>query len=186
MTCPAVLRTDAALDAVDALRRVLPATARRLGRLLRADDAAGQFVRFLLVGGVSSVVHAVLFTLLSASAGAVTANVAGASVSSVLATELHRRRTFRAGARVRWVTAQWQGGAISLTGIVATTTALAAASAVVGPTGLGTQLLLVGAVTGAVGLARFAALRWAFARRPARGPAVGVRMFALRGNRAHA
>ena len=186
MTCPAALRTDAALDAVDALRRVLSASARRTARLLRGDDASAQFVRFLLVGGASSAVHAFLFTLLSASAGAVAANVAGASVSSVLATELHRRRTFRAGARVGWLTAQWQGGAVSLTGIVATTTALAGASAVLGPTGLGAQLLLVGAVTGAVGLARFAALRWAFVRRPGSGPAGGIRMFAVRGNRVHA
>ena len=186
MTCPAALRTDAACDAVDALRRALVLTARRLGRLLRADDATGQFVRFLLVGGVSSAVHAVLFALLSESAGALSANVAGASVSSALATELHRRRTFRAGGRVGWVTAQWQGGAVSLTGIAATTAALAGASAVLGPTGLGGQLLLVGAVTGAVGLARFAALRWAFVRRPRHEPAAGVRMFASHGNRAHA
>ena len=186
VTCPAALRTDAALDAVDALRRPLLATVRRLERLLRADDAPGQFLRFLLVGGVSSAVHAVLFTVLSASAGVVAANVAGASVSSVLATELHRRRTFRAGARVGWLAAQWQGGAVTVTGIAATTTALAWASAVLGPTGLGLQLTLVGAVTGAVGLARFVALRWAFARRPFRGPAVGARMFATGGNRAHA
>lgn len=187
MTCPAVLRrTDAALDVVDVLRRVLFRAARRLGRLLSADDGRGQFARFLLVGGAGSAVHAVLFTVLSASAGAVAANVAGASVSSVLATELHRRATFRAGSLVGWLTAQWQGGAVAVTGIAATTTALAWATAVLGSPGLGTQLALVAVVTGAVGLARFAALRWAFTRRYRRAPLGGDRMFALRGNRAHA
>jgi hypothetical protein len=83
----------------------------------------------------------------------------------VLANELHRRLTFRAGERVDWLTAQLEGGALAAAGIVATSMALGWLTSVVGPADVVVQLLLVGAVTGAIGLLRFAALRWAFGPR---------------------
>ena len=80
----------------------------------------------------------------------------------MLANELHRRLTFRAGERVTWLTAQWEGGALAAAGIVTTSAALGWLTSAVGPTDVVAQLLLVGTVTGAIGLVRFVALRWAF------------------------
>lgn len=134
---------------------------------VRRDDGTGQFVRFALVGGLSSGVYAVLFALLAGPVGSVAANVLSSAISSVVANELHRRLTFRAGARVDWLTAQLEGGALAAAGIVASSLALGWLTSTLGSSGVPVQLLLVAAVTGAIGLCRFAALRWAFgARRP--------------------
>ena len=151
MTCPTLLRPSAAAEAV--------------GERVRRDDGPGQFARFVLVGGVSSAVYALLFAVLVGSLGSVAANVTGSAVSSALANELHRRLTFRAGERIDWRTAQWEGGALAAAGIVATSVALGWLTSVLGPTDVVVQLLLVAVVTGAIGVLRFAALRWAFGAR---------------------
>ena len=161
MTSPSIVRRAAV--PVDALG-VLGA---RVAERLRRDDGWAQFARFVLVGGLSSVVYAVLFVLL-ADLGDQPANITGSVVSSMLATELHRRITFRAGDRVGWWTAQWEGGGIALLGILATSAALGWLDAVTDPDGALAPLLLVGAVTGAIGLGRFVALRWLFAVRSRR------------------
>jgi hypothetical protein len=96
------------------------------------------------------------------------ANTAGSVLSSMVANELHRRLTFRAGDRVGWWAAQWQGGGVALVGIVATSLALAWLDGVTGATGVVADLALVALVTGAIGLARFVALRWLFADRSGR------------------
>jgi putative flippase GtrA len=143
-----------------------------VGARLRREDAVTQFARFVFVGGTSSVVYAVLFVALLGW-GTQPANVAGAVASTVLANELHRRLTFHAGARVAWFTAQVEGGGLTLAGMGATSLALAGLSAWAGETHPTLQLLVIGGVTGAVGLVRFAALRWLFRPRPA-GPVAGA------------
>jgi putative flippase GtrA len=133
---------------------------------LRRDDATAQFGRFVLVGGVSSLLYAVVF-LACRGMGDQPANLIGAVLSSMLANELHRRLTFHADGRVSWFTAQWEGGGLALIGILATGLALGWLDDASGITGSAARLLLVGVVTGAIGLVRFVALRWIFAPRNA-------------------
>lgn len=167
MTSPSLARRSAV--AVEELPG-LGAGAGRLRTLaarLRRDDGWGQFARFVLVGGLSSLVYAVLFVSLDG-LGDQVANITGSVVSSMVANELHRRLTFRAGDRVGWWTAQWEAGGVALLGIVATSAALGWLDAVTDADGTIAPLLLVGAVTGAIGLGRFAALRWLFVARSRR------------------
>jgi len=144
-------------------------TTRAPGRRIRAfwtgEGTTSQFSRFVVVGGLSSALYAVLFLALSG-AGSQTANLIGAVASTLLANELHRRMTFRAGGRVSWLTAQLEGGGLAVVGLVATSLALSAAGTLLGTTTAVQQLLLIGAVTGGIGAVRFVALRaWVF--RPA-------------------
>ena len=80
MTC-ALLRRPEVADAPT------PAQVRssdtRLAARLRADDAGAQFARFVLVGGVSSLLYALLYVLLDGF-GDQPANVVGAIASSML------------------------------------------------------------------------------------------------------
>jgi putative flippase GtrA len=164
VTCPTLLRHAAAGEAVGVVQEAL----RRGADRVRRDDGTGQFARFVLVGGLSSLVYALLFAALTGPAGSVAANVCGSAVSSVVANELHRRLTFRAGERVGWLTAQVEGGALALAGILATSIALGWLTSAAGSAGVVVQLVLVGAVTGAIGLLRFVTLRWAFGARGVR------------------
>ncbi|MCV2490316.1 GtrA family protein [Geodermatophilus sp. YIM 151500] len=136
-----------AADAAPPRRRPLPVT------------------RFLLAGGLANVLYAVLFLSL-APLGGQPANLAGAVASSTLANELHRRSTFRAGARVGWLTAQWAGSGIALAGWAMSAAALGVLEAAVVDPSPATGAVLVLSVTATVGLVRFIALRWVF--RPAR------------------
>ncbi len=147
--------------------RCVQKTTSRLVSRLRRDDAQAQFARFVAVGGIANVLYALVFVLL-ADLGSTPANLAGALTSSVLANELHRRLTFSATGRVTWLEAQWEGGGLALAGIAATTVALDRFDALVPGSSAAAHLALVALVTGAVGLVRFAALRWVF-RAPA-GP----------------
>ena len=131
---------------------------------LRSDAASAQFARFVVVGGLSSAVYALLFLAL-AGFGDQPAVVAGSIASSVLANELHRRLTFHAGERVTWQAAQAEGGALAVVGMVLTGLALSWWDAVAGPGSAAIDLAVIAAVTGAIGLVRFVALRWLF--RPA-------------------
>ena len=169
MTCPFLLRHPAgAAQLVDGLAC---GRLQRLSRLLRArlrrDDVVAQFARFVLVGGVSSSLYASLFLVLQV-LGDQPANLLGATVSSVLANELHRRLTFHAGERVNWFAAQWEGGSTAVIGMLATTLALGWLAAVVGDTSVTVRMALIGAVIAMIGLLRFAALRWLFG--PPRAP----------------
>ena len=145
-------------------RAIVAGSATRAVERLRRDDAPAQFGRFVLVGGISSLLYAVVFVACR-SLGDQPANVIGAVLSSMLANELHRRLTFHAGGRVSWFAAQWEGGSIALVGIVATALALGWLDAATGTGDAWERLLLVAAVTGAIGLMRFVALRWVFAPR---------------------
>ncbi|PVY95464.1 GtrA family protein [Actinomycetospora cinnamomea] len=113
------------------------------------------------MGVISSLVYFSVFLLLRP-LGSQLANLAGAVVSSILANELHRRLTFHADGRIGWWTAQWEGGGLAAAGLMATAIALAVLDPVVSEAWWA-QVLLIGAVTGAVGLARFVFLRlWVF------------------------
>jgi hypothetical protein len=116
----------------------------------------------VVVGAVSSALYALVFIALGG-VGDQPANLAGAMASTLLANELHRRLTFHAGEQVSWFTAQWEGGGLAGVGLVATSLALAGVHALIGDIGTGAQLGLIAAVTGAIGLVRFVALRsWVF------------------------
>ena len=108
-----------------------------------------------------------LFVLL-ADLGDQPANITGSVVSSMVANELHRRITFRAGDRVGWWTAQWEGGGSRCWASSPRARPWAGSTTVTDPDGALAPLLLVGAVTGAIGLGRFVALRWLFAARSRR------------------
>src|SRR4051794_18065779 len=165
MTCALLHRHQAA--EAPAFVQVRSAGSGLAGRL-RRDDAGAQFARFVLVGGMSSLLYALLFVLLDGF-GDQPANIAGAIASSVLANELHRRLTFHAGERVTWFAAQWEGGGLALVGMLATGLALGWFDSVTGGDSSMADLAVVALVTGAIGLVRFVALRWVFgARTPER------------------
>ena len=128
---------------------------------LHADGATAQFIRFVGVGVLSTIVYFAVYLALR-STGQQAANLVGNVLSSMLANELHRRLTFHAGGRVTWQTAQVEGGGLAAAGLLATSTALAVLDGVFG-SAWWSDLLLIAAVTGAVGLVRFVALRvWVF------------------------
>jgi putative flippase GtrA len=155
VTCPSLSRPMAVADLVG-----------DLAARVRSDDGLGQFSRFVLVGGFSSAVYSVLFVVLRG-LGEVPANLVGAALSSVLANELHRRLTFRAGERVSWFAAQWEGGALALAGMVATSLALSWFNSSVHEPAVVAEVLVIAAVTATIGTLRFLALRWVFRPHPA-------------------
>jgi putative flippase GtrA len=161
MTC-ALLRRPEVVDAPTSAQ--VRSSRRRPAERLRGDGAGAQFARFVLVGGVASLLYALLYVLLDGF-GDQPANVVGAIASSVLANELHRRLTFHAGERISWFAAQWEGGGLALAGMVATALALGWFDSVTGDDGSLADLAVVAVVTGAIGLIRFAALRWVFGAR---------------------
>jgi putative flippase GtrA len=151
VTCPSSLcRRPAVSDAVGSL------VAR-----VRGEDTLGQFARFVLVGGATSLVYAALFVTLEA-LGYLPAHLLSTAASTALANEMHRRLTFRAGERVHWFTAQWEAGGITVIGMFATSASLGVLDSTVGSVTVVTQVALVVAVTAAIGLMRFIALRWLF------------------------
>ncbi len=153
--------------------------------LLRSSAVPAQFARFVLAGGTANLAYAASFLLL-ADLGTQAANVVGSLASAAVANELHRRLTFRAGARVGWRTAQLQGGATAGAGLAASSAALALLESATDAGGL-TALVVAAAVSGAVGLARFVLLRWLFTRRAggALAPVVPLRLDAAAGAPAH-
>jgi len=128
---------------------------------VRRDDTLGQFARFVLVGGSSTALYAVLFLSLEG-LGYLAAHIIATVASSVTANEMHRRLTFRAEDRVGFLAAQLEAGGVSLFGLVATSVALRWLDATVGSAHPAVQIALVAAVTGFIGLIRFIALRWIF------------------------
>ena len=167
VTCPSLARRVPAPAELDAcLRAAAVAVAGRLRRLTAGDGTTAQLARFTAAGILATTVQVLLFAVLAPS-GALLANVVSWGVSTALANELHRRRTFRARERVGAVAAQLEGGSLALVTLLATSAALTALAAAVPAATVGTETLLVLGVTAAVGLLRFAALRWSFlVRRP--------------------
>lgn len=172
MTCPSLLRRGHAADAVGDLARTTAhraqASAPELTARLRRDDTTAQFARFVLVGAVTTGVYAAFFVALHGR-GYLIAHLVATAVSTVLANELHRRLTFRAEERVRWFTAQWEAGGVTVIGLVSTSSALGWLDAVTDGSHAWLQIATVAAVTALVGLMRFLALRWIF--KPEHAPA---------------
>jgi putative flippase GtrA len=166
MTCSILARPAGAHTEVGQLRSEAGPALRTSAQWLRDGDAApAQLARFALTGGLSTSVQVLLFTLL-APIGALTANGVAWAVSTALANELHRRRTFHADAQVGWFAAQWEGGGLALLGLAITSSALAALTVAAPTAAVAVQVLLVLAVNASVGGLRFLALRWAFSVRP--------------------
>ncbi len=173
MSCPSLLRrqpqdTDVLGDLAHGRLHQAGEVAHEVADRIRQDDTFAQFVRFVLVGGSSTAVYAVLFLSLSW-LGYLPAHVVATVASTILANEMHRRLTFRAEERVGWLTAQMEAGGVSLFGLVATSVALRWLDATVGAAHPLLQISLVAAVTAFIGLIRFVALRWIF--RPTGAPA---------------
>ncbi|MGY1702957.1 GtrA family protein [Geodermatophilus sp. SYSU D00697] len=155
VTCPSLICRHPALgEAVDSV------VAR-----VRAEDTFGQFARFVLVGGATTLVYAALFVALEW-LGYLPAHLLATATSTALANELHRRMTFRADERVHWFTAQWEAGGVTVLGLLATSAALGVLDSSAGQVSVLTQVALVVTVTAVIGLMRFMALRWIF-RTPA-------------------
>ena len=165
MTCPSRTRCRPALEFLGGMSHGPVEHARdvaaRTGVRLRQDDALAQFARFVLVGGSSTALYALLFLSLRGF-GYMPAHVVATVASSILANELHRRLTFHAGRRVSWLTAQVEAGGVSVLGLLATSVALGWLDAVAGNAQPFWQITLVAAVTAFIGLLRFLALRWIF------------------------
>jgi putative flippase GtrA len=128
---------------------------------LRRDDVLAQFARFVLVGGSTTLVYALFFFTLR-DTGYLSAHLMSTVVSTVLANEMHRRLTFRAEDRVSWFAAQWEAGGVTVIGLLLTSASLGVLNSLVPDASVVTQVTLVVAVTGLVGLMRFIALRWLF------------------------
>ena len=127
-------------------------------RYLRGDHTFAQLIRFALVGGASNIAYVLLFLTMHGS-GPLVANVAGSMVSTVIANELHRQLTFRAGSRVGGFTAQWEGGGLALLGLAISTAALAGLDFLAPGLGETAQAGAVLAVMAVVGGLRFLVLR---------------------------
>ncbi|MEV0544563.1 GtrA family protein [Nocardia salmonicida] len=127
-------------------------------RYLRGDHTFAQLIRFALVGGASNIAYVLLFLTMHDS-GPLVANVAGSMVSTVIANELHRQLTFRAGSRVGGFTAQWEGGGLALVGLGISTAALAGLDFLAPGLGETAQAGAVLVVMAVVGGLRFLVLR---------------------------
>ena len=164
MTCPSLQhRRPAAAEFLGDVSRArhLRAAVRRVVARLRRDDAFAQFGRFVIVGGAATLVYGLVFLALSGQ-GYLLAHLTATAASTALANEMHRRLTFRAEHRVSWLSAQIEAGGVALAGLLATTATLSWVHSSADPVPAGLQIALVTAVTAAIGLARFAALRWIF------------------------
>lgn len=129
---------------------------------LSGQAALAQLVRFATVGAISSAAYALVF-LAGAAGGDLLANLLGVLVSTALANELHRRLTFHAGHQVSWQAAQYRGGSLAVVGVVATSLGLLVLDQIAPSAPWLVQIATVAAITAAMGLARFFALRvWVF------------------------
>jgi putative flippase GtrA len=128
---------------------------------LRRDDGRGQFGRFVLAGGAATLVYGLLF-LLVGGLGYLPAHLVATVASTVLANELHRQLTFHAECHVSWLSAQVEAGGVAVVGLLATSAALGWVHSSADSVPVVLQITLVTAVTGAIGLVRFVALRWIF------------------------
>ena len=150
MTCPPALRPPAAPD-----------RAGELAAWVRSDDGWAQFLRFVLVGGTSTALYALLYISLS-DLGYLPAHLISTVITTILVNETHRRLTFHAEGRVSWLTAQWEAGSVAVIGLVCTSAALTWLDSAAGSAPIWLQIGLVATVTAVIGMLRFIALRWIF------------------------
>jgi len=164
VTCPPLQRRrPAAAEFLGDVSRArhLRAGVRRIVARLRRDDAVAQFGRFVIVGGAATLVYGLVFLGLR-ELGYLPAHLTATVASTALANEMHRRMTFHAEDRVSWLSAQIEAGGVALAGLLATTAVLGWVHSSADPVPATLQIALVTAVTGAIGLIRFVALRWLF------------------------
>ena len=109
----------------------------RLAHRLRQDDTLAQFTRFLLVGGSTTLVYALLFIPFRG-LGYLVAHLIATVASTLLANEMHRRLTFHAEDRVGWFTAQWEASTVAAGRILGTTSSRPADTQL--PTGTWTRI----------------------------------------------
>ncbi|MEU8900785.1 GtrA family protein [Nocardia sp. NPDC048505] len=126
-----------------------------------SDHVLAQLLRFATVGGIANLGYLLPFLALHGN-GTQVANAVGSVVSTALASELHRRLTFRS-ARVGRLTAQLKGGGTALAAFVASAATLAVldhtAPELSGPAAAA-AVLTVSAIVGGL---RFLSLRhWVF------------------------
>ncbi|MGY1752892.1 GtrA family protein [Blastococcus sp. SYSU D01042] len=169
MTRPSLLRRrppdrDVAAEPVAEIAPPAPWMTRLVDRL-REDDTLAQFARFVLVGGSTTLLYALLFIPLQG-LGYLAAHLIGTVFSTLLANEMHRRLTFHAEDRVGWFTAQWEASTVAAIGLVATSVTLGWINTTAADAPVWLQITAVVTVTAIIGLLRFIALRWIF-RRPA-------------------
>lgn len=153
MTCPPLLRPPAATE-----------RSGDLSAWVRGDDGWAQFLRFVLVGGTSTALYALLYIALNG-LGYLPAHLIATVITTILVNEAHRRLTFRAEHRVSWLTAQWEAGGVALVGLVSTSAALTWLESAAGSAPIWLQIGLVATVTAVIGMMRFVALRWIFRTR---------------------
>lgn len=145
------------------LRPMTPAAlTRTVGTAAAGAGRVSQLVRFGLVGGAASGLQLALYAFLAGSLGAQPATVVSWLVSTLVATEAHRRYSFPAGAHA---VAGRTGGAESdhlvglLTSVATLGVSMIALAVLDDPTGAAGVLALV-VVNAGVGLLRFVSLRW--------------------------
>ncbi|WTL32900.1 GtrA family protein [Nocardia sp. NBC_01503] len=154
--------TEAMVSGTEAVRTAGVRWTGQLGAWLRSEHAFAQLIRFALVGGLSNIGYLMLF-LAFYGGGPQLANLAGSIVSTAVANELHRRLTFHAAGRVRWFTAQLEGGGLALAGLAITSAGLAILESTAPGMGDIAEAAAVLAITAAVGTIRFLTLRlWVF------------------------
>ncbi|MGY1616540.1 hypothetical protein ACI797_07295 [Geodermatophilus sp. SYSU D00691] len=127
------------------------------------------FLRFVAMGATSSAAYGLLFLLLGAATGGpdLLRNLVATGASTVLGNELHRRVTFAAGGASA-ARGQGVGSGMALVGLAASSVALAGWAVLAPDAGEPATLAVVYGVNGLVGLANFAALRWALGGRAVR------------------
>ncbi|MFB7717351.1 MULTISPECIES: GtrA family protein [unclassified Nocardia] len=153
---------EAMVSGTEAVRTAGARWTEQVGAWLRSEHAIAQLLRFALVGGLSNVGYLLLF-LAFYGGGPQLANLAGSIVSTALANELHRRFSFHAAGRVRWYTAQLEGGGLALAGLAITSAGLALLESTAPGLGNIAEAAAVLAITAAVGTIRFLTLRlWVF------------------------
>ena len=143
------------------LRPGLPVVSAGTVRRRTAPIWVGQLARFGVVGGGAGVLQLVAYAFLADSVGSQPANIASWLVSTLAATELHRRFSF-GGSNSGTERDHAVGIVTSLVALLLSAVALAALD---DPTGAAGVLALV-VVNGVVGGLRFLVLRWWMVGRP--------------------
>ena len=129
-----------------------------------------QLVRFVSIGGVSTLLFAVLFLLLHGAVGAVAADVIALAVCTVANTAANRRLTFNLRGRTRRVRHQLRGLMAALLPLGLNLLALAGAAAV-GVTSAVPLVVILTMANAVASLVKFVLLQhWVFVTRPTARP----------------
>jgi putative flippase GtrA len=137
-------------------------------RLPRADrELARQLLRYGLVGGLGTVVSALLYLLFRTWWDVVPANLAALVLSTVASTEANRRFTFGGTAVDRTREYLQNAGTVAFYALYSTAVLVLLGAVVDGPTAL-EESVAVAAASAVGGAVRFLVLRnWVFAPQPA-------------------